>query len=173
MLLVDRHAGQERFHDRISFAPPRPAHDRIRKRLSAAPALGTGSRQLGRFKELTILVDEPIEVGKGLVEAGKLRQPQAAEKKKHPGWPSLGDLGVELPPEDVPSIQKRIVRACRESGTPVILHAVTPAAMAGMGFSSVACPRSEEPSARAAPLKAEVRRKSRRENEESKPGDEG
>jgi pyruvate kinase len=32
-----------------------------------------------------------------------------------------GDLGVELPPEDVPSIQKRIVRACRESGTPVIV----------------------------------------------------
>ena len=94
--MVDRHAGQERFHDRISFAPPRPAHDRIRKRLSAAPALGTGPRQLGRFKELTILVDEPIEVGKGLIEAGKLRQPQAAEKKKHPGWPSLGDLGVEL-----------------------------------------------------------------------------
>ena len=32
-----------------------------------------------------------------------------------------GDLGVELPPEDVPSIQKRIVRACRQSGTPVIV----------------------------------------------------
>jgi pyruvate kinase len=32
-----------------------------------------------------------------------------------------GDLGVELPPEDVPSIQKRIVRACRQAGTPVIV----------------------------------------------------
>src|SRR5918995_258699 len=27
-----------------------------------------------------------------------------------------GDLGVELPPEDVPSLQKQIVRACRKSG---------------------------------------------------------
>ncbi|MSP48478.1 MAG: pyruvate kinase [Alphaproteobacteria bacterium] len=32
-----------------------------------------------------------------------------------------GDLGVEMPPEDVPSIQKQIVRACREAGTPVIV----------------------------------------------------
>ncbi len=27
-----------------------------------------------------------------------------------------GDLGVELPPEDVPGLQKRIVRACRQAG---------------------------------------------------------
>jgi pyruvate kinase len=32
-----------------------------------------------------------------------------------------GDLGVELPPEDVPSIQKQIVRACRAAGKPVIV----------------------------------------------------
>ncbi len=32
-----------------------------------------------------------------------------------------GDLGVELPPEEVPSIQKRIVRCCREQGKPVIV----------------------------------------------------
>jgi pyruvate kinase len=31
-----------------------------------------------------------------------------------------GDLGVECPMEDVPMIQKRIIRRCRESGTPVI-----------------------------------------------------
>jgi pyruvate kinase len=31
-----------------------------------------------------------------------------------------GDLGVELPMEDVPVIQKRIIRRCRETGTPVI-----------------------------------------------------
>ena len=29
-----------------------------------------------------------------------------------------GDLGVELPPEDVPILQKRIIRACREQGKP-------------------------------------------------------
>ncbi|MFC4408739.1 pyruvate kinase [Haloarchaeobius iranensis] len=31
-----------------------------------------------------------------------------------------GDLGVECPMEDVPMIQKRIIRKCRETGTPVI-----------------------------------------------------
>jgi len=32
-----------------------------------------------------------------------------------------GDLGVELPPEDVPPIQRRIVQACRRAGKPVIV----------------------------------------------------
>jgi pyruvate kinase len=32
-----------------------------------------------------------------------------------------GDLGVELPAEQVPAIQKRIVRACRKRGLPVIV----------------------------------------------------
>ncbi|HSO43693.1 MAG TPA: pyruvate kinase [Rhodospirillales bacterium] len=32
-----------------------------------------------------------------------------------------GDLGVEMPPEDVPSLQKRIIRACRYAGRPVIV----------------------------------------------------
>ena len=32
-----------------------------------------------------------------------------------------GDLGVELPPEDVPQIQRQIVRSCRNAGKPVIV----------------------------------------------------
>lgn len=32
-----------------------------------------------------------------------------------------GDLGVELPPEEVPSIQRRIVSTCRREGKPVIV----------------------------------------------------
>jgi pyruvate kinase len=32
-----------------------------------------------------------------------------------------GDLGVELPPEQVPGLQKRIVRACRQAGKPVVV----------------------------------------------------
>ncbi len=32
-----------------------------------------------------------------------------------------GDLGVEMPPEDVPALQKRIVRAARAAGKPVVV----------------------------------------------------
>jgi pyruvate kinase len=32
-----------------------------------------------------------------------------------------GDLGVELPPEQVPELQRRIVRACRQHGKPVVV----------------------------------------------------
>jgi pyruvate kinase len=32
-----------------------------------------------------------------------------------------GDLGVELPPEDVPAVQKRLVRLCRNLGKPVVV----------------------------------------------------
>jgi len=46
-----------------------------------------------------------------------------------------GDLGVELPPEDVPAIQKKILFSCRRAGKPVVVatqmldsmvHAPTP-----------------------------------------------
>jgi pyruvate kinase len=32
-----------------------------------------------------------------------------------------GDLGVEMPPEQVPPIQRRIVRACRQAGKPCVV----------------------------------------------------
>jgi len=32
-----------------------------------------------------------------------------------------GDLGVEVPPEDVPGLQKRIVSTCRQKGKPVVV----------------------------------------------------
>ena len=32
-----------------------------------------------------------------------------------------GDLGVEMPPEDVPRLQKQIIRAARQLGKPVVV----------------------------------------------------
>ncbi len=32
-----------------------------------------------------------------------------------------GDLGVEMPPEEVPGLQKTIIQTCREAGTPVVV----------------------------------------------------
>jgi pyruvate kinase len=32
-----------------------------------------------------------------------------------------GDLGVEMPPDDVPSVQKQVIHACRVAGKPVIV----------------------------------------------------
>ena len=32
-----------------------------------------------------------------------------------------GDLGVEMPPEEVPIIQKKIVQKCRDFGKPVVV----------------------------------------------------
>lgn len=57
----------------------------------------------------------------------KLEKPQAVEdlvaivEATDAVMVARGDLGVEMPTEDVPVLQKRIVRACREAGKPVIV----------------------------------------------------
>ncbi len=57
----------------------------------------------------------------------KLEKPQAIERLQEildltdAVMVARGDLGVEMPPEDVPGLQKRIVRACRVAGKPVVV----------------------------------------------------
>ena len=57
----------------------------------------------------------------------KLEKPAAVERLKEvvalsdAVMVARGDLGVELPPERVPSVQKAIVRECRAAGRPVVI----------------------------------------------------
>jgi pyruvate kinase len=57
----------------------------------------------------------------------KLEKPSAIERLEElldladAAMVARGDLGVEMPPEDVPSIQKRIVSTCRLKGKPVVV----------------------------------------------------
>jgi len=45
----------------------------------------------------------------------------ASKRRRIAVMVARGDLGVELPAEQVPTIQRRIVRACRRAGKPVIV----------------------------------------------------
>lgn len=73
-------------------------------------------------------LDEARELARG--RAGimtKLEKPSAVDAldeivaKSDAVMVARGDLGVELPAERVPTIQRRIVRACRRAGKPVIV----------------------------------------------------
>ena len=72
-----------------------------------------------------IMLREAIGGRAGLV--AKLEKPGAVERLEEiielsgAIMVARGDLGVELPPEDVPSVSRRIVRACRSAGKPVIV----------------------------------------------------
>ncbi|HEX6362552.1 MAG TPA: pyruvate kinase [Albitalea sp.] len=69
---------------------------------------------------------KPLVAGRAGIVA-KLEKPAAVERLDaivelaDAVMVARGDLGVELPAEQVPAIQKRIVRACRRAGRPVIV----------------------------------------------------
>ncbi len=66
-------------------------------------------------------------VGDRALIVSKLEKPAAVERldevidASDAVMVARGDLGVELPAEKVPALQKRIVRACRQRGRPVIV----------------------------------------------------
>ncbi len=75
---------------------------------------------------------EDVEEAKRLIDGrayliSKLEKPSAVEHLdeiihlSNGVMVARGDLGVELPPETVPAIQKRIIRASRKAGKPVIV----------------------------------------------------
>ncbi|WP_298285478.1 pyruvate kinase [Acidocella sp.] len=79
-------------------------------------------------------VQRPEDVGEARALIGgrarilsKLEKPSAIERLDEivalsdAVMVARGDLGVELPPEDVPGLQKRILRAARAAGKPVVV----------------------------------------------------
>jgi pyruvate kinase len=92
-------------------------------------ALGLGIEWLAlSFVQRPEDLDEARALTKGRARImTKLEKPSAVERldeivdKSDSVMVARGDLGVELPAEKVPSIQRRIVRACRHHGKPVIV----------------------------------------------------
>ena len=71
--------------------------------------------------EVRALAGQPVSL------VAKLEKPSAVERldeivaRSDAVMVARGDLGVEMPPEKVPTIQRQILRACRLAGKPVIV----------------------------------------------------
>ncbi|MFN9817831.1 MAG: pyruvate kinase [Pseudanabaena sp.] len=76
--------------------------------------------------DVKLLEDLITEYGKSVSIIAKIEKPQAIANLEEilavvDGiMVARGDLGVEMPPERVPMIQKQIIQRCNESGIPVI-----------------------------------------------------
>ncbi|ADJ16010.1 pyruvate kinase [Halalkalicoccus jeotgali] len=63
---------------------------------------------------------DPLPIVSKIERAGAVENLQGIVEASYGVMVARGDLGVECPMEDVPMIQKRIIRACRDAGAPVI-----------------------------------------------------
>ncbi len=70
-----------------------------------------GRKLIGNRAGLLVKLEKPAAIGR-LDEIIELADALMVAR---------GDLGVEMPPEDVPSVQKQIIHACRLAGKPVIV----------------------------------------------------
>jgi len=79
------------------------------------------------IRELRKVIIDRIKKGRFLPIIAKIEKPQAIANidaiiSEADGiMIARGDLGVELPPEDVPILQKMIIKKCNQAGKPVII----------------------------------------------------
>lgn len=79
------------------------------------------------IRELRKVIIERVDKSKFLPIVAKIEKPQAVANidsiiaEADAIMIARGDLGVELPPEDVPMLQKKIIRKCNAAGKPVII----------------------------------------------------
>ena len=98
-----------------------------RRDLDLALELGADWIALSFVQRPEDVAEARAVIGKRALIVSKLEKPSAVERLEEivalsdAVMVARGDLGVELPAERVPSIQKRIVRCCRRLGKPVIV----------------------------------------------------
>jgi len=73
------------------------------------------------IREVRKIVGERIGIVAKLEKPAAIGSLDAIVEEADAVMVARGDLGVEMPAEQVPAIQKRIVRACRKAGKPVIV----------------------------------------------------
>jgi pyruvate kinase len=95
--------------------------------LEFALSLGADWIALSFVQRPQDMIDARARVGERAWLMAKLEKPAALEqldeivKVSDAIMVARGDLGVELPPERVPGVQKRIIRSCRDHGKPVVV----------------------------------------------------
>ncbi|WKB55025.1 pyruvate kinase [Eleftheria terrae] len=141
--LVVRHNDGERLHTRVAVggrlsdrkgvnlpdaAIPIPAlTPKDREDLAFALALGVDWVALSFVQRAADLVEARELVGPRAWLLAKIEKPAALAElpqivqQADAVMVARGDLGVEMPPEAVPGIQRSVVRLCRRQGKPVIV----------------------------------------------------
>jgi pyruvate kinase len=105
--------------------PPLTAKDLVD--LEFALSLGVDWIALSFVQRAQDLIDARMRIGERALLMAKIEKPAALDQLDEIVQASdaimvaRGDLGVELPPERVPGVQKRIIRSCRDHGKPVVV----------------------------------------------------
>jgi pyruvate kinase len=73
------------------------------------------------MQELRKIVDSRAKILAKIEKPAAIDRLEAIIAESDAIMVARGDLGIEIPPESVPSIQKRILRSCRKAGRPVIV----------------------------------------------------
>ena len=71
--------------------------------------------------EVRDLAGRPVAVMTKLEKPSAVEQLEAIVARSDAVMVARGDLGVEMPPQKVPTIQRQVLRACRKAGKPVIV----------------------------------------------------
>lgn len=104
-----------------------PLTAKDRDDLEYALGLGITTVALSFVQRPEDLVEARDLIGERATIIAKIEKPSAIEHlykivdQSDAVMVARGDLGVEMPPEDVPALQKRIIRASRYAGRPVIV----------------------------------------------------